>query len=121
MKRTRPWLTFFVVLGYLGAGVLALVGLSIVLAPPKGLPGGRMFGLIHLVGVGVYGLGANLLNRYRTSITSVERGYGIQALENALEHQKSFWRFMGISCAVMLGLWVVIVGGVTAYDIANHL
>ncbi len=84
----------------------------IMVAMTQTRPWVTALGLVYLLGAGLYGAGATLLYRYRASIASVERGYGIDALENALEHQKSFWRFMGITAAVMLGVYGLVVVGV---------
>jgi len=120
MKQTRPWVTLMAVLGFIGTGFMVLGGIAVVLVAPAGLPGGRALGLIYLIGAAMYGVGSTLLYRYRSSIASIERGYGLEALENALEHQKSFWRFIGITTAVVLGIYVlgivaaVVVGGMAA-------
>lgn len=110
MSQTRPWVTFFSVLGFLGAGFIGLGAIGIGFVGSGALEGG-LIGFIYLVVAALYGVGANLLYRYRSSIASLERGSGMEALEDALEHQKSFWRFAGLMFAVMLGINVLFVVG----------
>ena len=113
MLETRPWVTFLSVLGFIGAGLSVIAGLVIAVFTPGDAPMGPLIGIIYLIAAGLYAAGSNLLYRYRTSIAAMQRGYGIEALENALEHQKSFWRFTGITTAVMVGLYgVAIVVGI---------
>ncbi len=112
MRQTRPWVTFMAVLGFIGTGLMVLGGIAFMLTAPTGMPGGPAIGLVYLVVAALYGAGATLLHRYRSSIASMERGCGIDALENALEHQKSFWRFVGITAAATLGLYGLVFVGV---------
>jgi hypothetical protein len=112
MSQTRPWVTFLAVLGFVGAGFLALGAIGIGFMGP-GFVEGALIGVLYLIIAALYGAGANLLYRYRSSIASLERGSGVEALEDALEHQKSFWRFTGLMSAVMLGLNLLfVVGGI---------
>ena len=47
------------------------------------------------------------LNRYASSINELLLSGETRAMENALCHQKSFWKFMGI--AAIIGLAVIVV------------
>ncbi|MBV1857617.1 MAG: hypothetical protein KUG77_04335 [Nannocystaceae bacterium] len=105
MNQTRPWVTFLAVLGFVSAALMVFVGLAMVFAPPAAMPGGSFIGLVYLIPAVLYGVGSNFLYRYRGSMRSLQAGYGVEALENALEHQKSFWRFTGITGAVVLGIY----------------
>ncbi len=107
MSQTRPWVTFLAVLGFIGAVVMVLAGFGVLLSAPAGMPGGPLLGLIYVIPAVLYAVGANILYRYRSSIASLQAGYGVEALENALEHQKSFWRFTGLTTAVVFGIYVV--------------
>ncbi len=107
MSQTRPWVTFLAVLGFVGAGFMVLGGLAMVFAAPAMMPEASFIGLIYLIPAVLYAVGANILYRYRTSISSLQAGFGVEALENALEHQKSFWRFTGLTTAVFLGLYAL--------------
>ncbi|MGH1346557.1 MAG: hypothetical protein ACRBN8_33640 [Nannocystales bacterium] len=107
MSETRPWVTFLAVLGFIGAAFMVIAAFGLLLSAPAGVPGGRLFGLIYVIPALLYGVGANILFRYRGSIRALQAGYGVEALENALEHQKSFWRFTGLCMAVTLGIYAV--------------
>lgn len=118
MSETRPWVTFLAVLGFIGAGFMVLGGLAMVFAAPAEMAGGSFLGLIYIIPAVLYGVGANILYRYRASIVSLQAGYGVEALENALEHQKSFWRFTGLTTAVVLGIYALGIVGVVVFAAA---
>ena len=48
------------------------------------------------------------LYRYAASIKMLMSGYGVHALEEALSHQKSFWKLVGILAAVFMVLYFII-------------
>lgn len=118
MSETRPWVTFLAVLGFIGAGFMVLAGLAMVFAAPAAMPGGSFLGLVYLIPAVLYAVGANILYRYRASIASLQAGYGVEALENALEHQKSFWRFTGLTTAVLLGIYALGIAGAVVFAAA---
>lgn len=110
MRQTRPWITFFAVLGFIATGFAVIGGIGFIATMPSDVPGGGAFGLVYLAIAALYGVGSGLLYRFRTSIVSLERGEGVTALESAIEDQRSFWRFIGISALVVLGLEVLFIG-----------
>lgn len=118
MSETRPWVTFLAVLGFIGAGFMVLAALAMVFAAPAEMPGGSFLGLIYIIPAVLYAVGANMLYRYRASIASLQAGLGVEALENALEHQKSFWRFTGLTTAVVLGIYGLVFVGVVLFAAA---
>ena len=110
MRQTRPWVTFFAVLGFIATGFSVIAGIGFIASTRSEFQGAGEFGLVYLLIAGLCGVGAGFLYRYRTSIVALERGGGVSALEGTIEAQKSFWRFIGISSAVALGLYVVVIG-----------
>jgi anti-sigma-K factor RskA len=50
------------------------------------------------------------LSRYANAIKRLKVNSTAAGLEEALKHQKSFWRFIGILTAISLAVAVVVVG-----------
>src|SRR5262249_18878408 len=66
LRQTKPWVTFLAILGFIGAGFMALVGVAVVAIGsslgPKGLP--WPFGLIYILGSVLYLFPSLFLLRY---------------------------------------------------------
>ncbi len=112
LRATRPWVMFLSVLGFLGSGLLFILGLFVLVAGDNfarqsSLSGmGSALGLIYFVLGGIYIVPSLLLWRYAASISDFTASGGqIDLLAAAIERQKSFWRFSGISMAVVVGLY----------------
>jgi hypothetical protein len=116
LKKTRPWVLFLAILGFLGAGAMFLLGIGMMIAGAamssfskgpfdKFTP---LLGIVYLVLGGFYVVPSVLLWQYGSSIGDFSRSGGTaDTLATAVQRQASFWRFTGISMAVMIGLYVV--------------
>lgn len=118
MKRTRPWVLFLSILGFLGSGVMFLLGLFMLVAGSAmtALAKGPMDKFTPLLGLVYIGFGAFqiapslLLFRYGSAIGDHSASGGaMPTLVTAVERQASFWRFAGIATAVIMGLYFVII------------
>ena len=135
LDQTRPWVRFMSVMTFVSAGLMALVGIGTLLVAvlggvpatgdegPKarafaaGVAAGQAFVFVLLafvyVAPGLY------LARYATAIKRLKANATAGGLEDALKHQKSFWRFVGILSVIGLAVAaVVIVLGILAGVIA---
>ena len=114
LESTRPWVVFLGVLGMIGCGLIALLAVFLIGA-------GNAMGLEGLDGVSGAGIGAVYffvavlyffpslyLLRYGRALRRIRGGGNVGAAEDALRHQLSFWRFVGIMAAVVLALYGVI-------------
>ncbi|MBU6420985.1 MAG: hypothetical protein KGL98_09205 [Gammaproteobacteria bacterium] len=130
LRRTKPWVTFLSILGFVFTGLLALLALmmfatgGIWSAVPR-QPGAPAFlgpafgvglGILYLVvAVFMYLLPCVILFRYGTAIGRIASGDAEEAMEQALSKQKSFWKYVGILAIVFLVLYVLlIIGGIIA-------
>ena len=123
MQRTRPWVTMFAVLSFVGGAFLVLGALGMFFAgAASGLAGGpAMFfgpglGLVYLFFSAFYFVIGWLLWSYRTSIgTFLASGGGAGLLAAALDKQASFWKFVGILSLVGMVLYgILLVVGIGA-------
>jgi hypothetical protein len=124
LRLTRPWVKLVAILGFIGSAflliaalVMMVFGSAIGLMGPQSAdnPLSAAFGAGFGVGIGlVYILLAFLyiapslyLLRYARAIQALLANPQVPTLEEALGHQKSFWRFVGICTAVILILYAI--------------
>jgi hypothetical protein len=106
LRQTRPWVRFLSVLGFIVAALLligAVIGL-IVSATTQGPAESVMF-VIYLACAMLYIVPSVYLFRFADRIADLERTGRVESLVNALEAQKSFWRFVGIMAVVVMVIY----------------
>ena len=69
-----------------------------------GIVGGVVYGALALV----YLIPSVFLSRYASDIARLRSSLRVQDLEEALQSQKSFWKFIGIATIVMIVLYVLL-------------
>jgi len=118
LDQTRPWVRFLSVLMFIGLGFMILGALFVLVAGAsmsKGMPT-ALLSVVYLLLAGLYAPPAVFLWKYATAIKSMDQRQA-GGMEEALQAQKSFWRYIGIlSLVVMIiyaiGLAVVVVVGI---------
>jgi hypothetical protein len=128
LRETKPWVTFMSILVFVGAGfmiVAALVMLAIGAAggaAARSAFGGAMIGgvvaVVYLLFALLYIMPGLFLWRYRNAIGRLGVDGSVGTLENALMHQRSFWRFVGILTLVGLGIALLSVVAVIIFGLA---
>ena len=134
LKGASPWLRFIGVLGFIGAGLMALWGVSSFAFFPlmkqawDEIPGlGRqfsgVFGAVFGGGMAVLCIGGGVLifipslfvYRFGERIRSYLRAGTDQDLELAFKNNKSLWKYIGIICIINLAfIPLAIIGGIIA-------
>jgi hypothetical protein len=113
MRITQGWVRFLSVFGFVFMGLMILLGAGMLLAGAvaKDLP--AWFGIVY-VGVGFLYLPPSLLlHRYASTTSAFLRERTLDSLGVALARQRSFWRFVGVSAAILVGLYgLAIVGAI---------
>jgi amino acid transporter len=125
LDQTRPWVRLMSVIVFVSAGLMVLVGISMLLvvalggfrAMGNGEPGplgsATGFGVMALVYVllaFVYVAPGLYLSRYASAIRRLKVNSTAAGLEDTLKHQKSFWRFIGIMAVIGIAIGVVVIG-----------
>lgn len=112
LGQTRPWVRFLSVLGFIATALMAAMGLlggALGLAGPGGnTPIVALFAYLPLSLV--YFFPSLYLWRYADRISNLQQTGTAADMESALESQRSFWRFVGIALALVLALYVVLLG-----------
>jgi hypothetical protein len=116
LSQTQPWVRFISILIFLGAGFMAFAGCAMMamilaggmtgkgLGRGLGVIGGLAAGSFYLMLACLYIAPGVFLHRYAVAIKQLKAACTPEALEDALKHQRSFWRFVGILSAVGLVL-----------------
>ncbi len=109
LVQTRPWVKLFAVLIFLGCAFMALAG---CIAPIGGLAGGQpvmiFVGVLYLAFAVLYFFIGKMLWSYGSAITMFEQRPVIENLVQALAHQKTFWKTVGIIALIMIALQIVV-------------
>jgi hypothetical protein len=139
LDQTRPWVRFMSVVTFVCAGLMVLVALVALAASlfgglaASGVEGRGVLGsvvasgvmaFVYLVMACVYVLPALYLSRYAAAIKRLQTSSTASGLEDALKHQKSFWRFVGIVTVIGIVIAVLVMGlavvaGVVAFMAAR--
>ncbi|HYH45230.1 MAG TPA: DUF5362 family protein [Thermoanaerobaculia bacterium] len=115
LKNTKPWVRLLSVLGFIGAGLMLILGVVVIaggtmvqsMLGDTGVPLAAL-GVIYLAAAFLYIAPSMYLWRYGKAIGVLLDSPRVRNLEEALGHQKSFWRFAGICAAVILVLYALI-------------
>jgi hypothetical protein len=120
LRQTKPWVRLMSIFGFVGAGLMVLGGLFMILAGVLGgaasrsmggaLRGAPMvfMGVLYLLLAALYVYPSLLLFRYASAIGRALGGEAVSGVEEALETQKSFWKFLGITAVIVLVLYAVL-------------
>jgi len=115
LRQTKPWVRFISVLIWItailmiAAGVFGLfAGMMMV---TRGGTAGRqaLFMFAYFPLAILYIMPAVYLSRYATKIDDVMRLRRGDVFEQALEAQKSFWKFCGIAAMIMLVFYIALI------------
>lgn len=124
LRRTRPWVLFLAVLGFITSGFMVLLGMAMTLM--SSFMGGMqdelgfppiILGLVYLFVAAIYFFPCLLLQRYASAIRELVSGGGVVALEDALERQQSFWRLLGILALVTIVLYLLVILGFIVFGV----
>jgi hypothetical protein len=132
LSQTKPWVRLISVLIFIGSafmvigalGMFALIAVGTATAGSTQALGGAsawaVAALMYLVMAGLYIAPGIFLSRYASAIGRLIHDRSTATLENALMHQRSFWRYIGIMTLVMFGLMVLLIVIVMIAMITNR-
>jgi hypothetical protein len=120
LRRTKPWVRFISIMTFIGAGFMLLAGISMLIvgAVAGNRSGGAVpgwLGGVYLAMAAIYVIPAVLLTRYANGIASLMRTQRMSDVEQALNAQKSFWKFSGIMIIVVMCAYAVGIAGLVIF------
>jgi len=111
LMQTRPWVKLISILMFIGIGFMLLgavflfvAGAAMFDSPAQGVA----MGGVYAVMAAFYFFPARFLMRYASHIQAFARDGTTEQLDDALEAQKSFWKFVGIIAAIVTAIYAVI-------------
>lgn len=123
---TKPWVRLCSILGFIGTGLLFLIGLAVILTGVFGGMSPRQANAITgfpMIAAGIFYLLVAMIHlfpsiklwQYGSAIVRVISSGSDADLEAALDQQRGFWKFVGIMMVLLIGLVVLaLVGGMIA-------
>jgi hypothetical protein len=131
LRGPGPWVRFLSVLGFVGCAFMVLGGLGMAVlgaiapaaAGSPGAPQAMMpaLGGVYVLFAALYVYPSLVLWRYASSIARAVGGGGTEAIVEALRHQRSFWKFVGISMIAIIGLYFLAIAGFMVFAIGKQL
>jgi hypothetical protein len=109
LAETRPWVRLIVVLFAIGLGLGGIaVVVAVVLGPSVGIGRAKALAFVPMLLVLLlYVPPVVYLSRYVRATGRLQAGDGMGALEDALRSQKSFWKYVGLFAAIMIGIYLL--------------
>ena len=110
LERTRPWVRFLGILGFviaaftIGIGLLGGAGLALDRNPL-----GVFVFIVYPIGGGLYAAASVLLTRYANNIQQFLNSRQETDLAAALDAQRGFWKFAGIMGIVAIVVMIVMI------------
>jgi GYF domain 2/Family of unknown function (DUF5362) len=120
LRETRPWVLFLAILGIILTGLMLLGGIGMLVAmafasrsvgSPPALASGMMagMGVMYLLIAFLYSYPIIKLFKYAGAIGRLNRSGAVRDLEDALQQQKSFWKFIGIMTAILIVIYLLVI------------
>lgn len=113
LQHTRPWVMLFAVL-WLLVGVIAVIGALMNL-----VNGGLLSGVLQLAMSLLWLMPAIYLFRYAGYISTFVDSQSENDMEQALDAQKAYWKFTGITVVIFLALFLI--GLVLSFMLASAM
>ena len=126
LRRTKPWVRLFSVLGVLGIVMMALGAVAMILVsfgPFHTLPAAARLGVgaLYFALAFVYVPPVVFLHRYASRIRDLVDEPTSRNLEEALRSQKSFWKYLGVLTVVAIGVYLLVLAGALAMGLLMGL
>lgn len=105
---TRPWVRLMGILLFITTALMVLGSLFVGLSGLGVAAGVGMAAAYLFIGVSFYLIPGIYLLRYASRISDLEMSPRMLQLENAVEAQKTFWKYLGILALIVIALYMVI-------------
>lgn len=109
LRRTRPWVKFCSLAGYITSGFILLIAAITIRKMLGNFPLLTiiLLGSFYLVLAVLFVIPSLRLSRYERSITHLEVSQRIEDLEQALADQCTFWKQMGIMILILMIIYLI--------------
>ena len=131
LKQTKPWVRFISIVMFVAVGLMVLVALFMMVGMGfignlTGQHGGKLggfalgavLGALYLLIALLYFFPGLYLFQYASAIGRMLKHDQTGGMEQALQKQKSFWKFIGIMLMIILCIYaiaIIVVGGLAIF------
>jgi hypothetical protein len=128
LRRTKPWVRFLSILGFILTGFIVLLGIVLALGvgflssiskAPFGGISAVLIGCVYVALGLIYVFPAVYLFRYADGIQKALTRDLVSGVEHALRNQKSFWTFAGVFVLIVLILQVLLLAFIILAGVAG--
>jgi hypothetical protein len=134
LKRTKPWVRFFGVILWIAVSFMILAAVAMVVGGAAmgtmmqqtnpGMPAGLItgFGAVYILMAVLYIYPAIKIWKYGSSIGKLVQSGSHLDLEEALNQQRGFWKFVGVMMIIGIGMYllgIVVMFGFAATAVAG--
>lgn len=120
LAKTQPWVRFLSVLGFIGFALTMVMALGVLMVGVSRTDFGMVFiSVLNAIFGLVYLFPSVYLSRFASDIQRLRSTLRVQDLEEALESQKSFWRFAGIATLFTVVLSIGVLAIIAASGAAS--
>lgn len=128
LKETAKWAKFLSILGFIGCGLIVLIGLGMTfffssfnspeLAGPVGMYSSGL-SLVYIAMAALYFFPCLYLYRFATGMqTALQAGEPVQ-LQTSFRNLKSCFRFIGILTIILISIYLLVIVGVAIIGFAS--
>ena len=112
LEASKLWVRICSVVGFIMTVFIVLAGLGLLAAgsAATGMPFGAAIGLIYMVMGVLYFVPSWYLHKYAGAISQAQASHNMEDICVALNHQKSFWKFVGIMMLLMIVVMLIGMG-----------
>ncbi|HTQ43654.1 MAG TPA: DUF5362 family protein [Polyangiaceae bacterium] len=128
LRQTRPWVMLMGVLCFIGSAFMLLGGLAVIAmgALAAATAGGKSaapmaLGIVYIPLSALYIYPGLKLTKFGGAIGRLVQSRAAPDLDAALEQQKSFWKFAGITTVVMIVLYIFVIIGAMAVGVGTAM
>jgi hypothetical protein len=126
LRQTRPWVMLMGVLCFIGSAFMLLGGLAVMAMGAMESAAGKSalpmaLGLVYVPLSALYIYPGLKLTKYGGAIGRLLQSRASPDLDAALEQQKSFWKFSGITTIVMIVLYILFFIGMMAVGVGTAM
>ena len=130
LNTTAKWAKFLAILGFIGIGIMALLGLfmGVIFSFVNSLPSMsnfpfpmRFLGFFYFIFAAVYLMPVIYLNNFSNNISKAVAFRETALLTEALLSLKKHLKYIGIMTIVMIATYIVVIIGVMIFAVTNTM
>lgn len=114
LLETSKWCKFLAITGYIGMGILVLIGLFVMVGfsifnrySHLGFPMG-ILGLVYIIIAVLYFFPLNYMYKFSVNLTHGFKSNNQESVNHGFENLKSLFKFMGIFTIVILSIYTLL-------------